>query len=140
MSKLTETKEVPAGHSCPFLYKCNMIGPTCPTPAKPHKIDFRCSVARKLDLEEPKTLDEKITELLTLTNDFLFIELNYHFVPNSQLVYKIIDPFYSTINQHILILFPVSEGFEKSLDEALRRLKLIKINQERRHVCISENN
>lgn len=65
-------------------------------------------------------IDLKIKELMKLNDSFIFIEYYTH---TNQDMYKILKTD-TEYREEKLVLFSVEEGFEKSLDEAIRQLKL----------------
>jgi len=61
------------------------------------------------------TIDQKIEQLTKLTDNFLFIEYYTHTGCD---MYKILCE-YTKYKELKFPLFPISEGFEKSLDKAI---------------------
>ncbi len=67
---------------------------------------------------EMQSIDENISQLQKITSNFLFIE----FYPHTNCdMYKILNE-YTKYKEDKIVLHPVSEGFEKSLIEAIKCL------------------
>jgi len=70
-----------------------------------------------------KTIDDKISELIELNNEFLLIEYYSH---TQCEMYKIRNV-YTEFKEEKIVLCPISDGIEKALDIAISEINKSKI-------------
>jgi len=64
------------------------------------------------------TIDEKIRQLIDLSNEFIFPEYYSH---THCMMWKILNP-YTKYKEEKFVLYSVEEGIEKSLDVAIEQI------------------